>query len=226
MRHAEVAYFSEPETGIEQALAAGKALAGVELDRVITSGVARTAETARLVVGQLHTPPARREIEEWPDLEDIQVGPLSEIPDEKLEEGFLSAFRGMAPREAVFLGGESVGALVDRVSAAMDRLYSSRDWHTILLVLHAGTNRAILSRALGGTGTFFGQLEQSPACINIIDSDPDFVVRAVNITPYDPLHTGSRATTLEDMLAQYRTFRQGPCNSLPPAARQCTPRLE
>lgn len=129
--------------------------------------------------------------------------------DEDVEESFLSAWRGMPPREARFLGGETIGSLVDRVGAAMERVFADRDWGTMLLVAHGGTNRAILSAALASPGSFFAHLEQSPACINILDAEPGFVVRAVNYTPYDAVHAGPRTTTLEEMLAQYRVYREG-----------------
>jgi hypothetical protein len=74
LRHAEVAYFDEhgqpvaPDevpltpTGRRQAERAGTALAGVRLDRVLTSGLPRTVETARLVLAAATAPggaPAR-----------------------------------------------------------------------------------------------------------------------------------------------------------------------
>ena len=70
MRHAAVTYFAEdgpvdPATvavtpeGRKQAAMAGRALAGVALARVITSGLARAVETARIVV-------PGREPETWP----------------------------------------------------------------------------------------------------------------------------------------------------------------
>src|SRR3954466_3153212 len=58
MRHAEVLYVGErdpevvhlTERGLEQAAAAHRALAGIEFDLVVTSGLPRTIETAEVVV--------------------------------------------------------------------------------------------------------------------------------------------------------------------------------
>lgn len=219
MRHGEVSYFPDPNNpvdpldvvltraGTEQARAAGVALADVVFDRVVTSGLPRTDRTAELVVSELSTPPRTPAIQD-PDLRELHAGDLGLIADEDLEEAFLGAWRGNSPRDAAFLGGETIGELVDRVEAAMGRLLDDHSWHTLLIVAHGGVNRAVLSAALSGPGTFFGQLEQSPACINIIDVDPGYVVRAVNHIPYDPLHTGARITTLEDMLEQARAYRK------------------
>jgi broad specificity phosphatase PhoE len=112
------------------------------------------------------------------------------------------------PRDASFAHGETVGSLTDRVLAALDRILADTSWRTLLIVAHGGTNRAILSACLARPGTFFGHREQSAACVNIISGGPEFVVRAVNMTPCDPVHLGQRMTTLEDMLEQYRAYRR------------------
>ena len=221
MRHAEVAYFADParpvaatdvaltDAGLEQARAAGRALAGVRLDRVITSGLPRTVQTADLVVERLERPPAEPDYEAWPDLEELRGGDQAAIADEGLEEAFLGAFSAGATLETTFLGGESVGSLVERVDAALTRLYADDGWDTVLLVLHGGVNRAVLSWVLAGPGAFFGQIEQAPGCVNVVDGEPGrFVLRAVNLAPYDPVHLDTRTTTLEDMLEQCREFRR------------------
>jgi broad specificity phosphatase PhoE len=220
MRHAEAAYFSDRPVpvdpaqvaltglGLEQARAAGRALRDVRFDCVVTSGLPRTIRTAELVVEQLAHPPVDTVFRHDVDLQELRPGDLDAVRDEDLEESFLMAWRGVPLRDAAFLGGETVGSLVDRVGRAMERLHAEGGWHTLLLVAHGGTNRAILSAALAGPGAFFGHLEQSPACINILDTGTDFVVRAVNLTPYDLVHDGPRTTTLERMLEQYRDYRR------------------
>lgn len=210
MRHAEVSYFGpdglpvDPvevplnTEGIAQAEAAGTALAGVSLDRVVTSGLRRTLETASIVAPGL-------DAERWPELSEIRGGRLSEIPPEALEREFVHAFRGVIPNETTFLRGESIGELFDRVLPALERLVADRSWDTALAVLHGGVNRAILSYALTGARTFLGHFEQAPACVNVLDfgDDGDWVVRAVNVTAYDPLHLAHRQTTMERYWEQY-----------------------
>jgi probable phosphoglycerate mutase len=215
MRHADAAYFSHrgdpaqvdlSELGIEQARAAGEALRDVRFDRVVTSGLPRTIRTAELVVEQLAHPPAV--FQEDPDLQDLRPGDLDAIRDEDLEQAFLTVWRGTPAREVAYLGGETVGSFVDRVGRAMERIHAAEDWDTLLLVAHSGTNRAILSAALAGPGAFFGQLEQSAGCINVLDVGADFVVRAVNLTPYDLVHDGPRTTALEETFERFREFRR------------------
>jgi probable phosphoglycerate mutase len=215
MRHADVAYFDadgrpvRPDTvslspeGVEQARAAGAALAHLAFDRVVTSGLPRTLETARIVAPD-HEP------ERWPDLRELEGGRLSDIPEDELEHTFTRAFDGVLPRETRFLGGETIGALLDRVLPAFERLLEDGTWDTLLAVLHGAVNRAILSYALTGERVFLGAPEQAPACVNILDvgAGRGFVVRAVNHTPYDPLHESGRSTTMERLFALYRPDRK------------------
>jgi broad specificity phosphatase PhoE len=211
MRHAEVSYFDEDRTpvdprevplnddGIEQAKAVAEALRGIELDRVITSGLPRTLETASIVA-----PDA--DAESWPEFREIQGGRLSEIPADALQHEFVHAFRGVIPNETRFLRGESIGELFDRVLPALARLVADEGWHTALAVLHGGVNRAILSHALTGERMFLGHFEQAPACINVLDlgDGGEWIVRAVNIAPYDVVHLSHRQTTMERYWEQYR----------------------
>jgi broad specificity phosphatase PhoE len=211
MRHGQVAYWPDPAAavhheevvltaeGVEQARAAGRALAGVAFDLVVTSGLGRAVHTAELVTGS-----SSSGFEVEPDFEELRAGEVDVIADEDVEEAFLGAFRGPAPPGSSFLGGETVASMVARVSAAYARL-CSRPWETALVVAHGGVNRAILSHVLAGPGTFLGHLEQSAGCFNVID---DGYVRAVNVTPYDLAHSSTRETTLEEMLHQYREYRR------------------
>jgi probable phosphoglycerate mutase len=209
MRHGAVSYFDhgrplKPEdvpltvAGRDQAYAAASMLRGIDFDRVITSGLPRTVETARIVAPDL-------EPEAWPDLRELETGRLADLSEEELERAFTHAFRDVVPEEAPFLAGETIGSLFDRVLPAIDRLLAAEDWDIVLAVLHGGVNRAILSQALTGTRTFLGNLEQSPACVNIVDVGDDWIVRAVNVTPYDLAHLEGRSTTMEELWQQFRS---------------------
>jgi broad specificity phosphatase PhoE len=207
MRHARVAYFEDgrplrPESvpltgkGREEARAAAELLEGIHFDRVITSGLLRTIETARIVA-----PGAQPE--SWPELREIESGRLGDIPEDDLERTFVEAWRDVVPEEARFLGGESIGSLLDRVIPAVDRLLADNDWDVLLAVLHAGVNRAIFSHALTGGRALFGNLEQSPACINVLDVGDDWVVRVVNVAPLDLMHRENRLRTMEELWAEF-----------------------
>jgi probable phosphoglycerate mutase len=209
MRHADAAYF-DPDgkplrprdvpltpAGIEQARAAAGALAGIRFDRVVTSGLPRAVETARLVAPGV-------EPDSLPELREIEGGRLRDISAGALEEAFLGAFRGTVPEDRAFLGGETIGGLLDRVLPALEGLVADESWDVLLAVLHGGVNRAILSYALTGRRSFLGGFEQAPGCINVLDVGEDWIVRAVNVAPYDLAHTGTRQTTMERLYSQYR----------------------
>src|SRR5207244_3318831 len=122
-----------------------------------------------------------------------------------------TAFRGVVPLDAPFLGGETIASLLDRVLPEVDALLADTSWDVVLLVLHGGVNRAILSRAITGERVFLGGFEQAPGCVNVLDVDAAgaFVVRAVNHTPYDPAHVQApRATTMEQLWEDYLAARQ------------------
>jgi broad specificity phosphatase PhoE len=208
MRHAQVAYFADGEPlrpdlvpltaeGRRQAEAASAFLEGVTFDRVITSGLPRTLETAEIVA-----PDA--DAESWPELREIEAGRLTDIPEDQLESAFVDSWRDVVPEEVRFLGGETIGSLLDRVLPAVERLLADDEWDVVLAVLHGGVNRAIISFALTGGREMLGNLEQSPGCINVLDVGEDWVVRAVNVSPTDPTHLGGRLRTMEELWAEFR----------------------
>lgn len=222
MRHGSVTYFdaagkpflpeSVPlnEQGRAQASAAGRAFSEqkMQFDRVIVSGLPRTVETAVRVLAETGQSIA---IEQWPELEELRGGRLSTIADADLKEAFVGAFYGVVPEEKKFLGGESVGELMNRVFPAIARLRADPAWDTVLLVLHGGVNRAILSYALTGQRLFLGNLAQTAGCINALDvgmDEHDWVLRFANFSPPGPLQLHSRSTTMEQLLEQYTKSRK------------------
>jgi len=221
MRHGSVTYFDSEgkpvlpesvplnEAGRMQATAAGQVFAGqaIKFDRVIVSGLPRTVETATRVLAETGQDIS---LEQWPELVEIRGGKLASIPDTELRDAFMAAFEGVAPEHLRFLGGESVGELLDRIHPAIDKLRADPDWDTVLLVLHGGVNRAILSYALTGQRIFMGNLAQTAGCINVLDVGEaviDWVVRMVNYSPPSSLQAESRGTTMEALFHQYRQSR-------------------
>lgn len=226
MRHGSVDYFTPEgrplpphavplnETGRRQADGAGAlfAAAGVRFDRVLVSGLARTVETAERVLAA-----ASQSLPMGIDrrLEEIRPGRLEDLPRDTLQAAFTGVFSATADVESHrFLGGESVGELVDRCVPAFREQLADPSWRCALWVLHGGVNRALLGQAIAGGRFFAGRLEQSPACINVLDvadprdaddghALPDLVVRGINLAPTQWLHERERFTTMEKLLAQY-----------------------
>ncbi|MGF6774608.1 broad specificity phosphatase PhoE [Paraburkholderia sp. GAS199] len=223
MRHGDVTYFDDsgraidPETvplnanGREQASAAGRVFAEqqVRFDRVIVSGLPRTVETAQRVLAETHQ---HVELEIESAWQEIRGGRLSQIPPQDIEAAFLGVFDGIVPESTRFLDGETIGSLFDRVLPALAALREDTSWDTVLLVLHGGVNRAILSHALTAGGrTFFGHLAQATGCINALDvgvEARDWVLRTINYSPPSPLHRDVRNTTMEMLYAQFVQYKR------------------
>lgn len=223
MRHGDVTYFDatgraiDPETvplnahGRDQASTAGHAFAAhqIRFDRAIVSGLPRTIETAQRVLAETHQ---HIDLEVEPALQEIRGGKLSDIPATDIEAAFLSVFDGVVPESTRFLGGETIGELFDRVLPAVAALREDTSWDTVLLVLHGGVNRAILSHAITAGGrTFFGHLSQATGCINALDvgaAPHDWVLRTLNYSPPSPLHRDVRNTTMEMLYAQFIQYKR------------------
>jgi probable phosphoglycerate mutase len=221
MRHGSVTYFDGdgkphlPELvplntlGRAQASAAGKVFAAenIRFDRVIVSGLPRTVETAALVLAETGQ---AIEAEQWADLEELRGSKLAAIADHDLKDAFIGAFEGVVPEHKQLLGGETIGQLLDRVHPAIARLRADKSWDTVLLVLHGGVNRAILSYALTAQRLFLANLAQTAGCINALDvgdDEADWVLRISNFSPPTLLQDESRSTTMEVLLEQYKKFR-------------------
>jgi broad specificity phosphatase PhoE len=211
MRHAQVRYFEGrhpeevvlTEEGRRQAEAAAGALRDVRFDRVITSGLARAEETARIVAPGVAA-------EARYALREIESGDIRGLAPEEVQAMMTAAFRGVVPLESRFLGGETIAALFDRVLPEIDRLVASEDWDVALLILHGGVNRAILGYALTGDRVFLGGFEQAPGCINVLDVGASgWIVRSVAQLPYDPVHVRQlRLTTMEQLWQEYLGSRR------------------
>jgi len=164
----------------------------------------RTIETAQRVLAETGQ---QIELEIEPAWQEIRGGKLRQIPLQDLEAAFLGVFDGIVPESTRFLDGETIGELFDRVVPAVAALREDSSWDTVLLVLHGGVNRAILSHALTAGGrTFFGHLAQATGCINALDvgiAPRDWGLRAINYSPPSPLHRDIRNTTMEILYAQF-----------------------
>jgi broad specificity phosphatase PhoE len=128
LRHGRVAYFVDgrpvapddvhlTDEGRRETESTAAVLSGIAFDRVITSGLPRAVETARIVAPG-HEP------ESWREFRELAGGRLAELPDP--ETAFAGAFSGTLREDAKFLGGETIGSLLDRALPALQRLAGER----------------------------------------------------------------------------------------------------
>lgn len=213
LRHGDVSYFDEqgqphrPDTvplnaeGRRQAEAVARELAGISIDRAISSDLPRSVETAALVTaGRGLTVETRSELRE------IRPGRLADLVGTDIEQAFIGAFGHGVGADTRFLGGETFGSLFERVTACFQALLADASWESVLIVAHGGVNRVILAHALGLDLPGIAALEQDPCCVNIVDADAAgrFLVRLVNHTPYNGAKNGLDLTTMERLYLEYR----------------------
>jgi len=141
----------------------------VQVDRVVTSNLLRTKQTADLVLEQIKPNKAPR-LESFEALQEIRKGDYEKLEGDDLHQAFLSIFRGRPSSDTRFQGGESIAEVYQRVLPIVGRELSDPNWQSALWVLHGGINRALLSWWLCAGEGWLGNLLQQPACINLIDA--------------------------------------------------------
>lgn len=224
MRHGHVDYFapgltdprSVPLTdqGREQAAAAREALADIDFDIAVNSGLPRTVETLNIVLSERQKKPP---IWESQGLEELKSGWIEAESRESLAAILAFSFDSAGENGARFLpDGEYFADAETRIIAALDDMIKgepalNQQWRTALIVAHEGVNRIILGWLSGGGLKSVASFEQDLCCINVIDIDvvPNetgtglqlerAVLKSINVTPYDYLKQGLPRTSLEHL---------------------------
>ena len=138
------------ERGRRQAAAVAMELAAIHFDKVVSSDLARTRDTAEAIARQQGVP-----VEIVPELREIDVG-------EKTGTTFDEVAGLPGWRDDAFVawpGGETLDQVLARSLGAIERLARENPGKTICIVGHGGVNRILLSRFLG----LLPRLDRSPA---------------------------------------------------------------
>lgn len=212
MRHGHVSYVDpegmpvDPKTvllteaGQAQALAAQKLLREIEFDRAMCSGMPRTRQTAKIVLGERDI-----SLEDNDGFVELSGGRLSQVAPEEREAAFVYGLERADSEGERFAGGELFASFEKRITATFDELILQPDWKRLLLVCHDAVNRMILSHVCGAGLAGIASFEQDMACINVIDIDvidgrvERCLIKAVNITPYNTTKDGMYHTSLEEV---------------------------
>ena len=214
LRHAEAAYLKPDGTPVADTRLAGltadgeaqahiqaEALAGVDFDRAVCSGLARTRATAGFILAGR----AKPELEIVPALEEVRGGERGQrIAD---MEGWIAHVANPwaeAERpDGRFLGGETFAEFGGSVLPAFEELVRDHSWRTLLIVAHGGVNRVILNHVMNLPWQGAVGIEQDACCINVIDVDSEngrvvrHLVRGINITAYNVSKRGIVLTDME-----------------------------
>ncbi len=185
--------------GREQAAGMRSFMDGINVDRIVCSGLPRTVETADGIFGDRDI-----EIEIDPDFEELSSDPDRYKNLKSLNE-VAYAFADAHLPGAAYGNGDVFVEAEARVVGGLMRLIADPTWTSIALVAHGGVNRALLGWATGAGLKGFSTFEQNTCCVNIIDIDtrPDTgdhhrtLIRGINITAYDPAKRDVHLTALE-----------------------------
>jgi probable phosphoglycerate mutase len=132
------------EKGHEQARALAARLAHIDLEAVYSSDLQRARETAAVVAENQGL-----EVQEDPDLREVDVGSWSGLTRAEAEERFPEGFARWKAGYPGWEDGETYEAMTDRVIAAVKRLAAAHTDERVLIVSHGGPIRAIHAEALG-----------------------------------------------------------------------------
>jgi broad specificity phosphatase PhoE len=147
--------------GRQQAEIVADELATVKFDRIVSSDLSRTRDTARVIAKRQGTP-----VETLPELREINVGDRTGTPFDEArglpnwsDDGFVS-----------WPGGETLDQVLARTLGAIDRLTRESPGKTVLIVGHGGVNRILLSHFLG----ILPKLDRTPGgntSISVVHTD-------------------------------------------------------
>jgi probable phosphoglycerate mutase len=199
------------DLGRSQARAMHTLFADVHIDRAFCSGLPRTVQTGRTVLGDRNI-----DLEVHPGFAEIRsLEGESTVGYDVLADVAFSHWR--APDEdARFLGGERYSDFYRRIQKALEDVLGDPSWHNLAIFAHGGTNAAVLGWTTGIGLAAFGVLDQATCCLNVIDFDMDAsgnvlrkTVRAMNVTADDPAKANRHAGDMESLARWLMQHRSG-----------------
>ncbi|MHB1652636.1 MAG: alpha-ribazole phosphatase [Desulfitobacteriaceae bacterium] len=163
--------------GVQQALVLQRALSQVQLDKIFSSSLQRSIQTATIIG-------AGRELKPniVPELNEINMGLWEGQTFATVKANYPDAFakRGADPAGFRPPGGESFADLYQRIVPAFETIVNN-SFSDVLLVAHAGVNRVLLAHILGLPQANIFRFKQDYGCLNIIKYDgKDYCLERLN----------------------------------------------
>jgi len=159
------------ETGREQAAALGDRLASDEIAAVYCSPMKRTRETASIVARAHGLTPMDRD-----GLREIDHGRWEGLRRAEVEERFPKEYAAYEadPFTSAPEGGESGLSVMARALPILREIVLAHEGAAVAVVSHKATIRLVVASVLGFDARGYrDRLDQSPACLNILDfKDP------------------------------------------------------
>lgn len=179
------------EEGRHQVARLSERLAHDAITAVYCSPLSRTVETAEILARPHGLPLVRRD-----GLREITHGRWEGLTRREVEERYAEEYAAWEADPFTFApeGGESGLVVLARALPVIREIVVSHQGAAVLVVSHKATLRLVLSSLLGfDPRGYRDRLEQSPACLNVVDfCDP---VRARLMSFNDTSHYSARPRT-------------------------------
>jgi broad specificity phosphatase PhoE len=152
--------------GEAQCAAQAARLRGVPLRAVFTSDLSRAVRSGEIIGAPHGLSPTT-----LPALREMDMGRWDGLTPAELEAREPGAFRDWMSRvgEFPFPGGDDVPRLVARVWPAFETIATGHPGQAVAVVAHAGSNRAIICRALGLPLTRLIAFGQDYAALTVLE---------------------------------------------------------
>jgi probable phosphoglycerate mutase len=187
------------EEGRWQAARLGERLSGHDLTAVYSSPLSRALETARIVAGHCDLEPVVRD-----GLREIGHGHWEGMKREDVERQFAGEYAAWEADPFTFApaGGESGVAVLARALPVIREIVTAHSGSQVVVVSHKATLRLVLSSLLGFDARGYrDRLEQSPACLNVIDFKDPVRVRLMLFN--DTSHYADRPRVADQSLSKW-----------------------
>jgi len=169
------------ETGLTQARLLANYLTSKDISQVYSSTLARSAKTAEIVAEKLNLPVTRIS-----QLRELDYGDWEGVPQKIVAEKYGEVYTEwhQRPLETRVPGGESIAMLIDRIQPVFQAIAESCRNRNVVIVGHKCVNRVLLCLALDIDPTFYRQIGQANAAINILEAREDgrIIVERINDT--------------------------------------------
>jgi broad specificity phosphatase PhoE len=156
------------DEGRAQVETLAKRLAGEKISAVYASTLDRAKETARI----LAAPHGNMEVLARDGLREIKHGRWEGLTRQEVEKQFPGEYESWEADPLTFapVGGESGLAVLTRALPVIRDIVLEHQGGQVMVVAHKATLRLVISSLLGFDGRRYrDSLDQSPACLNVVD---------------------------------------------------------
>ena len=182
-----------------QAARLGERLSPQNIVAIYSSPFSRAIQTARIIAGHCRLEPIVRD-----ELREIDHGHWESMKREDVERQFGDEYAAWETDPFTFApaGGESGVAVLARALPLIREIVATHHGSQVLVVSHKATLRLVLSSLLGfDPRGYRARLDQSPACLNVVDFRDPVRVRLMLFN--DISHYADRPRVADQSLSKW-----------------------